>query len=122
MDTAPLYDLTEQLERIAGALEKITSDQTPEASFYNSTPFPPNREDDQHLSLFLESLPTWRYNCLRRKLLSSAVAAKILGISNAHLLLLTKHKVIKSKDGLYDVLTLLMWLDDQSKSQVRKLN
>ena len=115
MNEALVYDLTEQLDRIAGALEHLGELMKPPAE--DAPPAVPTEGEAPHLSLFLEALPTWQYNCLRRKLLPAGLAAKMLGISPAHLAALTKHGLIQAKGGRYDLLNLLMWLDSQSHNE-----
>ena len=114
MNEALIYDLTEQLERIAGALEKLTDGPALEQLFPKASTIEAQPPRESCLSLFLEALPNWHYNCLRRKLFPASLAAKILGISSAHLALLTQNGLIKNKGGRYDLLTLLMWLDEEA--------
>jgi hypothetical protein len=109
-----MYDLLEQLERMAAALENIGESMKPPA--WEGPPAlqpegKPQQDEPPHLSLFLESLPTWQYNSLRRKLLPAGLAAKILGLSPARLAMLAKHGFIKGQGRRYDVMSLLMWLD-----------
>lgn len=108
METAPIiYDLTEQVARLADVLEKMSeSGQTKALMAIDD-----EQEKATYLSRFLEALPNWHYNCLRRKLLPASLAAKILGLSQHHLGKLTDEGRIKSDGGRYDLLTLLMWLD-----------
>ena len=115
MESAPiLYDLIEQLERIAGALEKLSDKPTPEQVFPKASAIETKPKREACLSLFLEALPTWNYNCLRRKLLPASLAAKLLGISSGQLTSLTQNGLIKNKGGRYDLLSLLMWLDEEA--------
>lgn len=123
MNETVLYDLTEQLERIAGVLEGFNETMKPLATGLTALngyaePLPEDEPVDasagRHLSLFLENLPTWQYNCLRRKVIPLSMAAKILGVSSPELATLTRLGAIKAKSGRYDVLNLLMWLDSQA--------
>lgn len=112
-DSSLMYDFLEQLERIAAALENIGEAINPpaEEEFKATETVEPPRTS--YLSLFLENLPAWQYDCLRRKLLPAGLAAKILGLSPARLAALAKHGFIKGKGGRYDLMSLLMWLDSE---------
>lgn len=125
MENAPvIYDLIEQLERIAdqlgrmadvaervGGLSASRNDyQTAKMGIESPSPESFVRKEE-YLSRFLEILPTWNYNCLRRKMIPASMAAKLLGVSPAQLTSLTDHGRIKSKAGRYDLMSLLMWLD-----------
>lgn len=112
-----LYTLLEHTERIADSLEKTTALMSPEPD--EPVGSAPEAKADRRaaLSMFLENLPTWQYNCLRRKLLPAGLAAKMLGISPAQLNALTKAGAIKGKGGRYDILNLLMWLDSQANDE-----
>jgi hypothetical protein len=120
MNDALLYDLTEQLERIANSLEQLGEAMT-EPIPAREAPKQEGVSNTAHLSLFLETLPTWQYNSLRRKLLPAGLAAKTLGISPAHLAALTRQGVIPAKGGRYDMLSLLMWLDSQANEERTEL-
>lgn len=112
-DNSLMYDVLEQLERIAAALENIGEAMNPPAEEEpkaTETAEPPRTS---YLSLFLENLPAWQYGCLRRKLLPAGLAAKILGLSPARLATLAEHGFIKGKGGRYDLMSLLMWLDSE---------
>jgi hypothetical protein len=111
MNNSLIYDLTEQVERLANAVENLGDAMKPalddEPRSLEIADPPPTA----YLSLFLESLPTWQYNALRRKLLPASLAAKVLGISTTQLTTLAKHGRIRGKGGRYDIMSLLMWLD-----------
>ena len=109
MDSPIVYDLIDQLERVCSSLEKLSSVLEPKPGAVSTF----NPEPQPHLSLFLEALPGRHYNCLRRKLLPPGLAAKILGLSPGHLSFLTKTGRLKSAGNRYDLLSLLMWLDDE---------
>ncbi|MDR2946203.1 MAG: hypothetical protein LBV79_05605 [Candidatus Adiutrix sp.] len=111
MNDPLIYDLTEQVERLAAAVENLGDIMKPEPDDEPrglETADPPKTA---YLSLFLESLPAWQYNALRRKLLPASLAAKVLGISTAQLTTLARHGRIRGKGGRYDLMSLLMWLD-----------
>jgi hypothetical protein len=111
MNDSLIYDLTEQVERVAAALENLGDLMKPADDDEPQTAETADPPKTAYLSLFLEKLPTWQYNCLRRKLLPASLAAKFLGISTAQLTTLTRHGLIKGKGGRYDLMALLMWLD-----------
>lgn len=96
-------DLLEQFER----RNHFPAPQSPYAPGERTSGSRPPR----HLSLFLESLPTRNYEHLRLKLIPARMAADISGLSPTELLWLDSHGFIKSENGLYDVLSILMWLD-----------
>ncbi len=103
-----LADIAKHAERIADALER----QHDLLEGRNVRP----ASQPRHLSLFLENLPTRNYEHLRLKLIPAHTAADILGISPQELAWLDAHGFIKSQDGLYDVLSILMWLDSDENS------
>ncbi len=111
MNDSLIYDLTEQVERVANALENLSEIMKPVAGDEPQRLEELDQPKTAYLSLFLETLPTWQYNCLRRKLLPASLAAKFLGISTAQLTTLARHGRIKGKGGRYDLMSLLMWLD-----------
>lgn len=124
MTEAVLYDITEQLERIAGAadqLERVAGAlenlcvllKPPAGKKWKG----PRFAAGQHLSFFLEDLPTWHYECLRRKLLPAGLAARFLGLTPAQLEAFTERGLITSESGRYDILNLLMWLDAHAHMQ-----
>lgn len=123
MDNAPvIYDLIEQLERLASQLERLADGTGKPAGLLEEPDGIPPAETDsgetdslirkeEYLSRFLENLPTWNYNCLRRRMIPANLAAKMLGISPVQLSVLTSHGRLRAKGGRYDLLSLLMWLD-----------
>ncbi len=117
MNNLLLSDIAKYAARIADALERQNDLlEGGDAPFGVPSPYrlfeeTSGQEPPRHLSLFLENLPTRNYEHLRLKLIPAGVAADILGISPKELAWLDAHAFIKSENGLYDVLSILMWLD-----------
>ena len=112
MDNLLLSDMVKLAGRIADSLER----RNDLLERRNARPYTLDRttsgqEPPRHLSLFLENLPTRNYEPLRLKLIPAGMAADILGLSFDELSWLDTHAFIKSENGLYDVLSILMWLD-----------
>lgn len=118
MNNSLIYDLTEQVERVAAALENLGDLMKPAADDEALSLVATEVPKTAYLSLFLETLPTWQYNCLRRKVLPASLAAKILRISTAQLSALARHGRIRGKGGRYDLMSLLMWLDSNASQDM----
>jgi len=104
------YDIEEQLGRIADGLEALVRvmepvDEVREIPAENETDQPP------HLSLFLEKIPNWQYNCLRRKMIPTKTAAMLLGLSPAQLAGLERKRHIQGKSGRYSLIQILEYMD-----------
>jgi hypothetical protein len=104
------YDIEEQLGRIADGLEALVKvmepvDELREFSAGKVTDQPP------HLSLFIEKLPSWQYNCLRRKMIPTKTAAMLLGLSPAQLVNLERKRHIQSNSDHYSLIQILEYLD-----------
>ena len=117
------YAIHDQLERIADGLESLGAHierlteclaangvhqgDAPDFNPATSAPVaaPP-------LSLFFESLPTWVYNHMRRKTIPVHLAARIIGLHRSQLVRLTEIGLIKGKNGRYDLVELLGYLED----------
>ena len=107
--TDTLEHLTEAVDKLAERRPSLNIQPADSASVVVETAT--DLRPEEHLSRFLENLPNWHYNCLRRKMIPASLAAKVLGISMPQLATLTRHDKIKAKGGRYDLISLLMWLD-----------
>lgn len=116
------YAIHDQLERIADGLESLGAQierlvdclaaggvhlsDTPDSSPVPAAPAAPP------LSQYFESLPTWVYNNMRRKTIPVHLAARIVGLHRSQLVRLTEIGLIKGKNGRYDLVELLGYIED----------
>ena len=117
------YAIHDQLERVADGLENLCAQL--ERLNDCSQGFIPGRKGNAGiasvpasnpaappLSLFFESLPTWVYSNLRRKVVPAHLAGKMLGLPQSQLVRLTEVGLIRGKNGRYDLVELLGYLED----------
>lgn len=113
MNDALQYAILEQLERIADAIESRNVEAEQELECLKLPPEAPPPDEEAYLSKYLERIPTFVYNSLRQKLLPASLAARIIGIPPAQLSRLAELKVIASSRGRFDVMSLLMMVDER---------
>jgi hypothetical protein len=111
MNQEVAYDIEEQLGRIADGLDALVKTMEPGDDMRESPAENVTGTSQPHLSLFLEDLPTWQYNCLRRKILPTKTVATLLGLSPAQLVNLERKRHIQGKSGRFSLIQVLEYMD-----------